>query len=60
MDKNKHVVPADKKRATNCEGNFKNTLITRTQTVAIEIACTVAQKEQSEFTFHGKNISTSI
>ena len=60
MDKNQHVVPSDKQRAVNSDGNFKNKLITRTQKVAIEIACTVAQKEQSEFIFHGKNNSKSI
>jgi hypothetical protein len=55
MKKNQHVVPASGKWAVKGEGNSKNTRITQTQQEAINIARTIARKEQSELLIHGKN-----
>ena len=55
MRKNQHVVPAGNQWAVKGEGNNKNTRITQTQKEAIDIAPTIARKEQSELVIHGKN-----
>ncbi len=54
MKKNQHVVPASGKWAIKGEGNSKNTKVTQTQREAINIARTIARKEQSELIIHGK------
>lgn len=55
MNKNQHVVPNGDKWAVKGEGNSKNTRITQTQKEAIDIARTIARKEQSELVIHGKD-----
>jgi len=55
MNKNQHVVPTTDKWAVKGEGNCKNTRITQTQKEAIDIARTIARKEQSELVIHGKD-----
>jgi hypothetical protein len=55
MKKNQHVVPAGNQWAVKGEGNSKNTRITQTQKEAIDIARTIARKEQSELVIHGEN-----
>ena len=54
MNKNQHVVPNGNNWAVKGEGNSKNTKITQTQKEAIDIARTIARKEQSELVIHGK------
>lgn len=55
MKKNQHVVPSGDQWAVRGEGNSKKTRITQTQKEAIEIARTIARKEQSELVIHRKN-----
>ena len=55
MNKNQHVVPNGNNWAVKGEGNSKNTRITQTQKEAIDIARTIARKEQSELIIHGKD-----
>lgn len=55
MGKNQHVVPAGSRWGVKGEGNSKNTKVTRTQEEAIQVARTIARKEQSELLIHGKN-----
>lgn len=55
MNKNQHVVPNGNNWAVKGEGNSKNTKITQTQKEAIDIARTIARKEQSELVIHGKD-----
>ena len=55
MNKNQHVVPNGNNWAVKGEGNSKNTRITQTQKEAINIARTIARKEQSELVIHGKD-----
>lgn len=55
MKKNQHVVPSDDQWAVRGEGNSRKTRITQTQREAIEIARTIARKEQSELVIHGKD-----
>jgi hypothetical protein len=55
MKKNQHVVSISDKWAVKGEGNSKNTTITQTQLEAINIARTIARKEQSELIIHGKD-----
>jgi hypothetical protein len=54
MNKNQHVVPNGNNWAVKGEGNSKNTRITQAQKEAIDIARTIARKEQSELVIHGK------
>ncbi|MPM75234.1 hypothetical protein SDC9_122226 [bioreactor metagenome] len=55
MNKNQHVVPNGNNWAVKGEGNGKNTRNTQTQKEAINIARTIARKEQSELIIHGKD-----
>lgn len=55
MNKNQHVVPNGNNWAVKGEGNSKNTRNTQTQKEAINIARTIARKEQSELIIHGKD-----
>ena len=55
MNKNQHVVPNGNNWAVKGEGNSKNTRITQNQQEAIDIARTIARKEQSELIIHGKD-----
>lgn len=55
MKKNQHVVPNGNNWAVKGEGNNKNARNTQTQKEAIDIARTIARKEQSELVIHGKN-----
>lgn len=55
MKKNQHVVPSGDQWAVRGEGNSRKTRITQTQREAIEIARTIARKEQSELVIHGKD-----
>ena len=55
MNKNQHVVPNGNNWAVKGEGNSKNTKITQTQKEAIDIARTIARKEQPELVIHGKD-----
>ena len=55
MNKNQHVVPNGNNWAVKGEGNSKNTRNTQTQKEAINIARTIARKEQSELVIHGKD-----
>jgi uncharacterized protein YdaT len=55
MNKNQHVVPSGNQWAVKGEGNSRNTRITQTQKKAIDIARTIARKEQSELVIHGKD-----
>lgn len=56
MKKNQHVVPSGDRWAVRGEGNSRKTRITQTQREAIEIARTIARKEQSELVIHGKMV----
>lgn len=55
MGKNQHVVPHGKEWAIKGEGNSKYTLITDTQSEAIEIAKDIAQNQQSELFIHNRH-----
>jgi len=55
MNKNQHVVPNGNNWAVKGEGNSKNTRNTQTQKEAINVARTIARKEQSELIIHGKD-----
>ena len=55
MKNNQHVAPFGDQWIVRSEGNSYNTRITQTQREAIEIARTIARKEQSELVIHGKD-----
>jgi len=52
--KNQHVVPHGKQWAIKGEGNERYTLITDTQSEAIDHARSIAQKQQSELFIHNR------
>ena len=54
MGKNQHVVPNDGKWAVKGEGNSKNTVVTNTQSEAIEIAKEIAKNQGSEMFIHNR------
>ena len=55
MGKNQHVVPHGKEWAIKGEGNSKYTLITDTQSEAIDLARDIAQNQQSELLIHNRH-----
>lgn len=55
MGKNQYVVPKGGLWAVKGEGNTKCTKITNTQSEAINVARTIARKEQSELVILGKD-----
>ena len=55
MGKNQHVVPNNGQWSVKGAGNSKNTVTTKTQQKAIEIAKEIAQNQKSEVVIHGKN-----
>jgi hypothetical protein len=55
MGKNQHVVPHGKDWAVKGEGNEKATIITDTQSEAIEKAKEIAKNQESELFIHGRN-----
>jgi hypothetical protein len=52
--KNQHVVPHGNQWAIIGAGNKRNTLITDTQSEAINVARTIAQNQQSELFIHNR------
>jgi Uncharacterized protein conserved in bacteria (DUF2188) len=54
MGKNQHVVPHGKEWAIKGEGNSKYTLITDTQSEAIQIARDIAQNQKNELFIHNR------
>ena len=55
MSKNQHVVPHGDQWAVKGEGNNKNTLITQTQSEAIDKAKGIAQNQKSELIIHNRH-----
>lgn len=55
MGKNQHVVPNKDGWAVKGEGNQRNTVVTKTQREAIDIARQIAKNQGSELFVHGQN-----
>ena len=55
MGKNQHIVPVDGKWGVRGEGNSKCTVITNTQSEAIDRGRGIAQNQQSELFIHREN-----
>ena len=55
MRKNQHVVPHNGEWAVKGAGNSKNTVITKTQSEAIEIARDIAINQGSEMFIHNRH-----
>ena len=55
MGKNQHVTPKDNQWQVKGEGNKKATVITKTQSDAIDHARKISQNQKSELIIHGRD-----